>query len=126
MDTYSAIAMGMANRGKPSMVFDWIKAANIIVSRKAKEASAGLHSDWEYTGGVILEDGRPVPAEDTYTFLASTWATPELCVDGVTMDCYVMQDETPGWHESTYWPQEALDILEGKNGVLSITDNSSN
>jgi hypothetical protein len=111
MDTFSAMLKGMANQGKELMVFDWEKAARVIKERNAKSASAGLSGDWEYTGGDILEDGRPVPKEDMYTYLASTWATPELRVDGETMKCYRMESESPGWDSETYWPQEALDIL---------------
>lgn len=111
MDTLAAFAMGHANRGKELKVFDWEKAARIIRERNAKEASAGLSGDWEWTGGEILRNGKPVPREETYTFLASTWATPELEVDGDVVDCYRMQSETEGWNSSTYWPPEALDLL---------------
>lgn len=111
MDTISAFAMGFAYQGKESKVFDWEKAARIIKERGAQSASAGLSEDWEWTGGDILEDGKPIPREDTYTYLASTWATPELCVDGDYLDCYRMQSETPGWNSDTYWPGEALAIL---------------
>ena len=113
MDTMSAFVRGEANRGKESMVFDWNRAAQIIKERGAKEASAGLSSDWEYTGGSILTDGKPTPKDDTYVFLASTWATPELEIDGETIDCYVMQSATPGWDAGTYWPESALAILNG-------------
>lgn len=111
MDSMSAFAMGQANRGKESMVFDWEKAANIIKERGARNASAGLSGDWEWTGGEILRDGQPVSKDDTYTYLASTWATPELEVDGETIECYRMKSETPGWDSGTYWPEEALAIL---------------
>ena len=111
MDTLSAFAMGEANRGRPLMVFDWNKAAELIKERGAKTASGGLSGDWEYTGGRILEDGMPVPVEDTYTYLASTWATPELEIDGEIIECYQMEDEVPDWGAKTYWPQSALDIL---------------
>lgn len=116
MDTFSAFARGQANRGKPEMVFDWEKAAQIIKERGAQEASAGLRGDWEYTGGQILESGKPVPKEDTYTYLASTWATPELEVDGERMDCWRYEENTPGWDSGTYWPEEALKILNGGEG----------
>lgn len=111
MDTMSAFIRGQANRGKPSMVFDWNRAAQIIKERGAKSASAGLEGDWEWTGGTILTDGKPTPHEDTYVFLASTWATPQLEVDGETIECYVMADQTPGWNSGTYWPDSALTIL---------------
>jgi hypothetical protein len=92
------------------MVFDWVKAARLIVEKKPREASAGLENDWEWTGGLIYKDGAPVPKDDTYTYLASTWATPELDLDDELIDCYVMEGETD-WNQSTYWPQVALDIL---------------
>jgi hypothetical protein len=111
MDTLSAMARGLATKGREMKVFDWEKAARIIKERGAVEAAAGLQSDWEWTGGTILRDGRIVPREDTYTYLASTWATPELEIDGQVMDCYRMESETPGWDESTYWPAEARSIM---------------
>ncbi len=111
MDNMSAFAMGQANRGNELKVFDWELAAKIIKERGALNASAGLSGDWEWTGGKILRDGTPVPKDETYTYLASTWATPELEIDGETIDCYRIQSETPGWDSGTYWPDEALAIL---------------
>lgn len=107
MDTMNAFTRGEANRGREPMVFDWDRAAEIIKERGAIKASAGLSEDWEWTGGTILENGVPVPADETYTYLSSTWATPELCVDGETMECYKMQSDMPGWDSSTYWPDSA-------------------
>jgi len=107
----SAFTMGRANRGKELMVFDWEKAARIIKERGAKEASAGLRGDWNWTGGDIMKNGKPVPREDTYTYLASTWAVPELEIDGELIPCYKMQSKTPKWDSSTYWPDEAIKIL---------------
>ena len=110
MDTLSAFARGEENRGKRLMVFDWEKAARLIVESGAKHASAGLRDDWEWTGGAILSKGNPVPRDETYTYLASTWAVPELELDGVIQECFIMEDER-GWDSHTYWPKEALDIL---------------
>lgn len=109
MDTYSAFALGQANRDKEQKVFDWDKAAQIIRDSGAQEAYAGLAQDWEWTGGQILEGG--LPYRDGYTFLASTWATPELEIDGERVDCYKMESETPGWDSDTKWPESALKIL---------------
>ena len=111
MDTLSAFAMGQANRGKEMTVFDWEKAAKLIKERGVTSAEAGLCGDWEYTGGLILSGGVPVPVEHTYTYLASTWATPELLIDGEYIDCYRMRSETPGWDAQTFWPEEALAII---------------
>ena len=116
MDTKKAFAMGQATRGNPRMVFDWKKAAELIRDRKPTEVSAGLQDDWGWTGGEIFKDGKPVPKDDTYTFLGSTWATPEIDIDGEVIDCFVMASETDGWGSKTYWPQEALDILNGEGG----------
>ena len=111
MDTIQAFARGEASRGNEMMVFDWLRAAQMIAERKAESASAGLSGDWEWTGGEILRDGLPVPPEDTYVFLASTWATPEIEIGGETMDCFKMQNETPGWDSGTYWPDDAKALL---------------
>ena len=111
MDSFQAFAMGQANRDKELMVFDWERAARIIKERGAQEASAGLSCDWEWTGGAILANGKPVAKNDTYVYLASTWATPELSIDGEIIKCFRMQSETPGWDSGTYWPPEALALL---------------
>ena len=91
MDTMKAFGMGDTNRGKEEMVFDWIRAAEIIKEKGAKTASAGLQGDWEYTGGEIFSEGKPIPEEDTYVYLASTWATPELDIEGEIIPCYKMK-----------------------------------
>lgn len=91
------------------MVFDWVRAAQIIKAYKPKEASAGLEEDWEWTSGRIFVDEKPYT--DDYTYLASTWATPQLLLDGKLFDCYVMKNEVPDWNAYTQWPQIALDIL---------------
>ena len=110
MDTISAFLMGQANRGKKLMVFDWEKAARLIIEKNAVNASAGLSGDWAYTGGEILSNGKIVPRENTYTYLVSTWATPEIEIDGETISCFKMQDETD-WDEDTYWPEIAVKII---------------
>lgn len=109
MKTSLAFLRGQANRGKEMMVFDWVKAAQIIKELQPKEACAGLEEDWEYTGGRIFVDGKPYMND--YTYLASTWATPQLLVEGKLFDCYVMESETPDWGAYTQWPRIALDIL---------------
>ena len=112
MNTFEAFAMGEANRGKESMVFDWNKAARIIKERKPKLAEAGLRDDWEWTGGTIYKDGKPI--KNDYTFLASTWAVPELKVDGEIIECYKMQSEVPEWGSESKWPMSSISILQCK------------
>lgn len=109
MDTLIAFAMGEANRGKELMVFDWDKAAQLIKESGATHASAGLRDDWEWTGGTIFEGGEIVT--DDYTYLSSTWAVPELLIDGDFIPCYKMDSETPGWGCTTKWPHSAIKIL---------------
>ena len=112
MNTVGAFSMGEMNRGKEMMVFDWDKAAKLIKESGCSEASAGLQSDWEWTGGTIFADGKP--NVESYTFLASTWATPEIDLDGDVQDCYRMESEVPDWNSGTKWPKSALKILKGK------------
>lgn len=109
MNTFDAFARGAASRGRERKVFDWDKAARLIAERRPREAAAGLASDWEWTGGTIYENGAAT--SDHYTYLASTWATPELDLDGDVIDCFRMETETPGWDEDTKWPESALAIL---------------
>jgi hypothetical protein len=113
MDTMRAFAMGEANRGREMRVFDWDRAAKLIRDSRPEVASAGLADDWEYTGGAIYRDGAPVPVHDTYVFLASTWAAPELDLDDEVTECWRYESETPGWDQNTYWPESALAILSG-------------
>lgn len=114
MDTISAFGRAQAAKGREHKVFDWDKAAQIIRERKPTTASAGLSGDWEWTGGPIYANGKPVPANETYTYLSSNWATPELDVDGDVIACYRMESETPGWGSGTYWPESSLAILNAE------------
>lgn len=111
MNTALAFIQGELHRDCDLMVFDWDKAAQIIRERQAQEASAGLSGDWECTGGQILEGGKPIDKEDIYTYLASTWATPELEIDGEIIPCFKLQKDTPGWNSSTFWPESARMVL---------------
>lgn len=113
MDTMRAFIRGELSKGKELMVFDWDKATQIIKEKSVSSASAGLSGDWEWTGGEILINGKPIPENDTYVYLASTWATPELEVDGEIIDCFKMQSETNNWNAHTFWPESALKILNG-------------
>lgn len=112
MNTLDAFRMGEATRGRELMVFDWDKAARLIKESGRDTASAGLRGDWEWTGGYIYYDGEP-DMED-YTYLASTWAVPELFVGNKTYPCYKMQSQVPEWGPETKWPESALKILKGE------------
>lgn len=118
MDTLFAFMMGKANRHRELKIFDWDKAAQLIKEKQPEIARAGLSGDWEWTGGTIYKNGKPVTY--SYTYLASTWATPELDLDGEIISCYKMQHEVPDWDSYTKWPQSALNILRG--GKCQITD----
>ncbi len=111
MDSTQAFSRGDAARkaGAPMMVFDWDKAAALIAARKPSEASAGLSGDWEYTGGTIYSAGAPV--RDSYTYLASLWARPELDMDGDVVECWKLADESGGWDAATKWPASAIAVL---------------
>lgn len=109
MNTIAAFAIGQAYQGNELKVFDWDKAAKLIKESKTNYASAGLDEDWEWTGGVIYKDNKPVT--DSYTYLSSTWATPKLCINDEFIDCYKMWCEVPDWNAETKWPESALKIL---------------
>ena len=112
MDSIMAFFMGQANRGKDLMVFDWNKAAEIIKSRGADSASAGLHGDWGH-GGDIFTQGKP--NHDGYICVASTWATPELEINGEFIPCFIMENDVPKeWGDNLMflnWPESALKII---------------
>ncbi len=113
MDTLSAMLRAQVAQASNSKmkVFDWNKAAFLIKIEKAKIAEAGLAGDWEWTGGTIFNN-RPLLADESYTYLASLWATPQIIIDGVEYDCWCFQSEHPEWGSDTRWPQSALDILK--------------
>ncbi|MEL7626964.1 MAG: hypothetical protein AAGU15_08915 [Anaerolineaceae bacterium] len=110
MNLVDAFMMGELNRGNELMVFDWDKAAQRIREVQPVSASAGLRNDWEHTGGAIYRNGKPVI--DSYTYLSSTWAVPELDMDSAVEPCYRMRHEVPSWDHDTKWPLSALKILE--------------
>lgn len=111
MDTMQAFAYAQASRGREHNVFDWEKAARLIVERKPEVAEAGLQGDMEWTGGDIWANGTIVPREDTYTYLSSNWATPVLVLDGEEIECFKKQSQVPDWGAETYWPAEAVAIV---------------
>ena len=113
MRTEMAFVKGEINRHREQMVFDWDAAARHIVQHKIMDADAGLENDWEWTGGPILRDGKIVPRSKTYTYLASTWAQPQLQADYSLFPCWRMESETE-WDADTYWPDSARAILDQK------------
>ena len=111
MDTFAAYGRSLAAKGEPFMVFDWDKAARLIAERRPREASAGLSGDWEYTGGAIYRDGTI--DRESYTYLSSNWAHPELDMDGDVVECWRFERDTPGWDAHTKWPDSAVAIVTG-------------
>ena len=103
--------------GKPMMIFDWDKASKIIkeklINHKDLIAEAGLEGDWNYTGGVIFQDGKPFL--DDYTYLASNWATPTLVLswDGEEqeeIECFT--DDKSRFDYNSKWDNKSLKILK--------------
>lgn len=98
-----------ARRGSPVRVFDWARAAELIVQHRPTTAGAGLRGDWGWTGGEIWTDGKI--NLDSYTYLASTHAEPEITLDdGEPIACGRLA-EGSDWDSGTKWPPEALAIL---------------
>lgn len=95
--------------------FDWDKAANII-KEKIKQhpdlkAEAGLQNDWDYTGGVIFEEGKPT--NEDYTYLKSNWAIPTMILswDGdeqEEIECYTTEGR---FDSESKWDETSLAIL---------------
>lgn len=112
MDSLSAMARGQASKGRPLKVFDWKRAAEIIRDENPDYCEAGLAGDMEWTAGTIYANGKII--DDSYTYLASTWATPVIVVDGDERDCFVMEPDTD-WDSGTKWPDEARAILTSDN-----------
>ena len=114
MDSMLAFANAQMAHGRLGRVFDWRKAARLIKEHKPTRASAGLQSDWEWTGGTIYENGKP--DIESYTYLGSTWAIPELEMDGHVQECFIDLDKDEpnpeNWDCHTKWPQSALDLLK--------------
>lgn len=117
MDSMIAYRMALANQDREPMVFDWEEAARRIVAAGATSASAGLRDDWEWTGGEILKDGVPVALEDSGTYLCSVHAVPEIAIDGGPRSpCFRLENQSHGWDADTFWPAEALAILNERKG----------
>lgn len=113
LDTQQAFKNGQDNRDKPYKIFDWVKAAHIIVDNDIKNAVAGLDGDFEWTADLILEKGKPL--SDGYSYLWSTWATPTL-VDADSekeYPCFCTEDNNPRHYDKkSKWDEESLEILK--------------
>lgn len=128
MDTIQATMIGMMNRGQPEKIFDWDKAARLIIQHGTQKAGAGLVEDWSWTGGAILEDGKIVL--DSYTFLGSTWATPivrlfDALGNFEDYECYVMESDAE-WNHDTKWPESAIDILANASRIEELREEIEN
>ena len=110
MMTGHMLAMASDAVGNCGRVFNWDMAAMIIVERAVTDARAGLQGDHSDTSGTILRDGEIV--DDSYMFLGSMHAAPELVIDGEHIECWVADDGKRPWGCKTVWPQSARDIIQ--------------
>ena len=103
--------------GDKIMVFDWDKASEIIKKHykdhKDLLVEAGLQTDWEYTGGVIFKSGEAIT--DSYTYLASLWATPTMILSWggkyqKEIECYTQKESR--FDSGSTWDNESLAILK--------------
>jgi len=113
---YGTPAIAAKARGAKMKAFDWDKAAQIIKERFAQHpdlsAEAGLQGDWNYTGGVIFENGKPT--KENYTYLSSNWAAPTLILswDGneqEELECSTEANER--FDSDSKWDETSLGIL---------------
>ena len=109
-------AKAASKKGNKMQAFDWDKAAQIIKEKLILHpdlvAEAGLQDDWEYTGGIIFENGKPV--KDDYTYLASNWATPTLILSWDKEEqeeilCFTEQNDR--FKADSKWDANSLNIL---------------
>ena len=100
----------------PHKAFDWDKAAEIIKEKLKTNpnltAEAGLEGDWNYTGGIIFENGQPTT--ENYTFLESNWATPTLIITldngkDESFECFTGVNER--FDAKAKWDKISLSIL---------------
>lgn len=112
MDVFTGSRASEAQaRGAIFMAFDWDKAAAIIKEALKTNpnlvAEAGLQGYWNFTGGIIFEDGKPT--NDNYTYLQSNWAEPTLEINGEDIECWTEANER--FKEDTKWDKTSLDII---------------
>lgn len=102
-------------QGKPFRAFDWCKAAEIIKERFEQHpdlvAEAGLQGDWDYTGGIIFEGGKPT--NEHYTYLASNWAAPTLILswDGEEQEEIECSEIEGKYNDGSKWDAQSIAIL---------------
>lgn len=98
MDTMQAFAMNKiaTAKGNKMRQLDWDKAKEICEKNKGKTIYAGLQYDMEWTGGCIFDGEKYVR---DYVFVASTWATPILEIEGEEIECWKYGEDTdmPKW-----------------------------
>ena len=111
MESMLAFTQTCINKDKPKMFFDWKKAIEIIKEKRPQQAKAGLRDDWEYSGIIIYRNGKFIDREDIFINLSSTFATPELYVDGKIIECFYYKEET-------FTPQENKKTNIKLNGLI--------
>lgn len=118
LEGFDPIGKGVVNRalGNPLRTFNWDKAAIIIREyfnlHPDLKAEAGLQGDWDYTGGVIFENGKPT--NDEYTYLSSNWSIPTLILswDGCEQkEIELYCDEDSRFYSSSKWDETSLSFL---------------
>lgn len=107
-NAFSLMARAFSNYNRGRRVFDWDKAARLIVQKSPEVVDAGLLENFTSTADTIYKDGKP--RLEHHAYLASTWATPVIYLDDLPVRCSRMDYE--GW--SSEWPESALAILKGK------------
>lgn len=88
------VANGRKAKGG-AKVLDWDKAAEIVAGTKGT-VWAGLAEDWEYTSGIIGDNGKQTkPSYQFYGY--SRWATPVVVVGnhwGEGIECWKYADKS--------------------------------
>lgn len=107
------LTKAMEHKNSPAKVFDWVKAAQLILERQPTQAAAGLSEDWFRTADDIYLNGKMLTDADAY--LVSLWATPAIEMDGVREACYLEEQDKGKAGRKVVWPPEARAILDRDN-----------
>lgn len=111
---YNAILKGMVSRGNRVKVFDWDKAIDILLEKDPILAYAGLKEDMGWTCGVIWRDGKPNIPSGSY--LSSTWATPIIEMDDISVECWSWEDECE-YNSGSTWTPELIEKLKAQGWI---------
>lgn len=79
---------------------NWKKVQQIVDKNPNSVIYAGLQEDWNNTSGLIFARGEYY---DGYVYVASSWATPIVDVDGEEIECWTYEKTKEGSGRPSWW-----------------------